>query len=111
MVAHVEIFNIDPNKKELFREGMNWILDYYKRKLPEAKKTLFIPLVDYEDITGAESPPNRWIVVETFDSEATMKKCREDKFADSEWDERFKKAREQGVVPTEFTHSFCEVIE
>jgi hypothetical protein len=98
MVAHVEFFNID-SEKERWVEGMKEILAYYKRKFPEVIKTPLMPLADYEDVSSSSvlNPPNQWIVLETFESEEAMKKARQEKFNDPEWDELMRKGRETGL--------------
>jgi hypothetical protein len=112
MVSHVEIFTINPSKKAQFLESMRRIMAYYAKKFPEADKTLMIPLEDYVDVNpNTQTPPNRWVVLETFASEEAMKKAREVKFADPEWREIMRVSQEAGFVPLDFTHCFCEVIK
>ena len=112
MVAHVEVLTINPGKKEQFLEGMRRILEYYERKFPEVKKTLMVPIDDYVDVNpNTKISPDQWLVQETFESEAAMKKCREEKFADPEWKEIMKAGPGAGVELVEFTHCFCEVIK
>ena len=112
MVSHVEIFTINPSKKEQFLASMRRIMAYYEKKFPEADKTLMIPLEDYVDIIpNTNTPPNRWVVLETFESEEAMKKAREMKIADPEWREIMRVSQEAGFVPLDFTHYFCEVIK
>ena len=50
MVSHVEIFTVDPSKKEQFLASMRRIMKYYEKKFPEAEKTLMVPLDDYADV-------------------------------------------------------------
>ena len=111
MVSHVEIFTINPDKREQYLEGMRRIMKYYEKNFPDANKTLMITLDDYVDVNpNTNAPPDRWVVVETFESVEAMKRCREAKFSDPEWKELMKTSREAGFVPIDFTHSFCEVI-